>query len=679
VKGVDPPARRDPDAGFEAHGRWFDDPYAWMDDLGATETKEWIAGQEAATRRVLDAVPGRDWLRAQLDRATAYSRQSVPMSAGADTEFRWEADEHDEKLRLVLRRAGHDPQTVLDPNTWPADEVLVFAQSSPDGRLVAFATSVGSHHGPLLRILDVETGEVLPDRPTGGNHASVAWLPDSSGFFFVATPSSSEVYGEAVHEHTVGSGTRPAVEPPSDPEFWPSVEVSECGRFAVITTWDFVHTTTVHLLRLSDRAVLPVAATMQSLNRVQVVDDTLLIHTDLDAPRGRLCTASLSAPQEWRTLIPESADTLQSVSGVGGRLYAVYSHAASHRLQVHAADGTHLRDVALPSLGSINTNTGGGTVSGVNGSWHGTDVWVHFESFVQPPALYRYEFEAHRLVPYHVPDIGLDPSEYVTEQVWYDSFDGTPVSMFLVHRADLQRDGAAPVRLTGYGGFNIPNEPAYRSVNAVWLQLGGVVAVANIRGGGEYGRAWHEGAVGTKRQNAFDDFAAAARWLTTAGYTTPDRLLGRGNSNGGLLVAVAALQAPDAFRAVFCRAPLLDMVGFTRFGHLSASTVEYGSPDDPVEGPYLAGYSPYHNIRSDRPYPVIAFVTALNDRNAPPHDPPKMVARMDAEADEGGPFLLLPLHSSGHAGGTTRSAVNEQDLDELAFHCWTLGVSAPVR
>ena len=678
VNAEHPVARRDPRSGYEAHGRWFADPYAWMESLDDTETCEWIAGQEAATRGVLDAVRGRDGLRAQVSRAAAYPRRLVPMSAGPGREFCWDADEGDEKLRFVLRRAGMDAQVVIDPNSWASDEVLVFATPSPDGSLVAFGTAVGGSEGPLIRILDVGTMEVLHDRPTGGNHASVAWSPDGRRFFFVASPSPEEAYPEAVFEHEIGSGTRRVFGGDHDSESWCTVEVSECGRFAVLSTWDFVHANTVHLLRLADRAVLPVAPAMRSLNRVQVLDEALLIHTDLDAPRGRLCLASLAAPTRWRTLIPEGPDTLQSVTGVGGRLYAVYSRAASHRLRVHDAHGAYLREVTLPALGSVNTNAGNGTVSGVSGAWHGTDVWVQFESFVQPPSVYRYDFETDVLAPHHVPDVGLDPSDYVTDQVWYTSHDGTPVSMFLVHRDDLQRDGSAPVRLCGYGGFNIPFEPCFTPVNAVWLKRGGLLAVANVRGGGEYGREWHEAAIKTRRRTAFDDFVAGARWLTAAGYTTPDRIVARGNSNGGLLVAAAALRAPETFRAVFCRAPVLDMLRFTRFGYLGAATAEFGSPDDPIEGPYLAGYSPYHNIRSDQRYPAMAFVAALNDRTAPPYDPLKMVARLQAEASRGGPYLLLPLRDSGHSGGTTRTALIEQDLDELAFHYWALDlIGAP--
>jgi prolyl oligopeptidase len=304
-------------------------------------------------------------------------------------------------------------------------------------------------------------------------------------------------------------------------------------------------------------------------------------------------------------------------------------------------------------------------------------VWVSFTSFVQPPSVYRYDYAADLLTPYHVPDVGLDVSAYVTDQVWYESLDGTRVSMFIIHRKDLPRDGRQPVRLSGYGGFNISNEPRFTALNAAWLKLGGVLAFANVRGGGEYGRDWHDAALKTRRQNAFDDYIAAARWLVSAGYTTPSRLASRGNSNGGLLVAVTAMQAPDAFGAVYCRAPILDMLRFPKFSFLSSATVEYGSPDDPTEGAYLASYSPYHNVRSDRRYPAMTFVSALNDRQAPPYDPPKMVARLQAEATRGGPYLLLPLRASGHGGATTLTALIEQDVDELSFYCWALDVVPP--
>jgi prolyl oligopeptidase len=681
-----PAARRDPNSGYTLHGRQFDDPYAWLERLDDAETQAWMAAQEAATRAVLDAVPRR-WLRAELARASRYARRSAPIrTATRGREFLWQADANDDKLKLMLRRGEGAPlEPVLDPNTWPSDEVLVFAVPSPDGALVAFGKAVGSSHGAQIHVLDVETGQLLPDRPRGTSHESLAWRPDGSGFFYAACPEPGEVpagdeaHWNAIYEHRLGSGA-PARRIFGDDrvkEYWCSVKVSECGRFAVLYKWDFVHANVVYLLRLADDALIPVAPEMRALNQVQVIGDTLLVHTDLDAPRGRACIAPLAAPAEWHTLIPEGADTLQTIAGVGGRLYAVYSQVASHRVRVYAEDGAYLREMALPALGSVNRNEGEGVVSGVNGAWAGDAVWVSFQSFVQPPSLYRYDYAADRLTPYHVPDVGLDPAAYETEQAWYESRDGTRVSMFVVRRKGQPRDGRQPVRLSGYGGFNISVEPRFTAVNTAWLKLGGALAFANVRGGGEYGRAWHQAATRTRRQNAFDDYIAAARWLVAAGYTTPARLASRGNSNGGLLVAVAAMQAPQAFGAVFCRAPTLDMLRFPSFGHMSSAVSEYGSPDDPVEGPYLAGYSPYHNVRADRPYPAMLFVSALNDRLAPPYDPLKMVARLQAEGAQGGPYLLLPLRASGHGGGTTLTALVEQDADELSFYCWALGVAPP--
>jgi prolyl oligopeptidase len=684
---VYPPTRRDSQSGYIAHGRWFDDPYQWLEQLDDGEVQEWITAQEVITHQVLQAVPGRDWLREVVRQSTRYARLSTPIRTNPDgREFVWQANADDDKLKLLLRRSASAPlETVLDPNRWASNEALVFAVPSPNGALVAFGKAIGSSHGASIHVLDVETGQMLPDRPRGVSHESLAWLPDSSGFFYAAYPERGEVPPEeatqwhAVYEHRIGS-TEPARRVFGDDqikEYWCSVKISQCGRFAVLYKWDFVHANVVYLLRLADHVLLPVAPKMRALNQVQVIGETLLIQTDLDAPRGRACSALLSASTEWHTLIPESGDTLQTITGIGGRLYAVYAHQASHRVCIYSSDGEYFRDVALPALGSVNRNEGEGVVSGVTGSWDSNDVWIHFQSFVQPPSIYRYDYTADHLTPYHVPDTGLDATAFVTEQVWYESRDGTPVSMFIVQHKDVLRDGGQPVRLSGYGGFNISIEPRYAAVTTAWLQLGGVLAFANVRGGGEYGRAWHEAAIKTRRQHAFDDYIAAARWLVSAGYTAPSKLVSRGNSNGGLLVAVAALQAPDAFGAVFCRAPTLDMLRFPQFAHMRSAESEFGSPDDPIEGPYLAAYSPYHNVHADNRYPVLMCVSALNDQLAPPYDPLKMIAKLQAEAKQGGPYLLLPLRDSGHSGGITITAHIEQDVDELSFSCWALNIVPP--
>jgi prolyl oligopeptidase len=439
-----PTARRDPNSGYTLHGRWFDDPYAWLEQLDDEETQTWIAAQEAVTHSVLNAVPGRGWLRAAVARARRHAQLSPPIPAGSHgREFLWQADASDEKLKFMLRRGKDAPlETVLDPTTWASNEVLVFAVPSPDGTLVAFGKSVSGAHDAVTHVLDVETGRLLPDRPRGTAHESLAWRPDGSGFFYAAFPEPGEVPAgdesqwHSVYEHRLGSGA-PARRIFGDDRvkrYWCAVEISECRRFAVLYKWDFVHANVVYLLRLADDASVPVAPDMRSVNYVHVIGEKLLVQTDLYAPRGRLCVAPLTAPTEWRTLIPESSDTLQTVTGVGGRLYAVYSQAASHRVRIHAEDGTYLREVALPALGSVSHTSGGGVISGVRGAWGGDEVWVDFTSYVQPQSVYRYDYEADRLTPYHVPDVGLDASAYVTDQVWYESRDGTRVSMFIIHR-----------------------------------------------------------------------------------------------------------------------------------------------------------------------------------------------------------------------------------------------------
>ncbi|MGW2200371.1 hypothetical protein ACWCSH_49750, partial [Streptosporangium sp. NPDC001682] len=315
-----PGTRRDPDSGRTLHGRWFADPYAWLERLDDAETQAWIAAQEAVTHSVLRAEPGRDWLRAAVSRSARHARLSPPISAGPlGREFVWRADAGDEKLSLMLRRRRGAPlEAVLDPNTWPSDEALVFAVPSPDGALVAFGKAVGGTHDAVIQVLDVETGRLLPDRPRGTGHTAPAWRPDGSGFFYAACPEPGEVpagdeaHWNAVYEHRLGSDepARRIFGDDQEKEYWCSVRISECGRFAVLYKWDYVHANVVYLLRLADDAFLPVAPVMRSLNQVQVVGDSLLVHTDLDAPRGRLCVAPLTAPTEWRTLIPENSDTL---------------------------------------------------------------------------------------------------------------------------------------------------------------------------------------------------------------------------------------------------------------------------------------------------------------------------------------------------------------------------------
>lgn len=676
-----PLARRDEQHGFWQRGQWYSDPYAWLEHLDAPETQQWIAAQAEITNELLSNYAND--LRDTLSQASRYEQQSKPIKAGPHRIF-WQSKPSDEKPILMIMRNGQtQAEVLLNPNTWPANEVMVFAEPSPNGQWLAIGKAVGSSHAPKIQIFSIETGDWLPDAPYGSDHNSVAWLPDSNSFLFTACPAPGDVpVGEeslwnAIYEHRLGSASDQRIlGDDQHSEYWFDLRISENADYAVLYAWDYVHANTAYLLNLNDRSISQVTPQMQAINTVQVIGDTLLIHSDLDAPRGRVCVAPLATPQDWETLIPEGEHLLQSVIGVAGHYYVVFSQGGAHIVRIYNTKGEYLRELPLPALGTVNSNGGNGLINGISGTWAGDEVWIQFSSFLQASSLYRYHYDTNVLEPYYVPQLGIASEDYITKQVWYESADGTQVSMFLVHHKDLQRDQQNPVRLNGYGGFNISLEPRYSPLNVAWLKMGGVLAFANIRGGGEYGREWHQAALRTNRHKAFEDYIAAARWLVSSGYTTSSKLISRGNSNGGILVATTALQAPDAFGAVFCRAATLDMLTFPRFGYLSAAVTEFGSPDDPTEGAYLASYSPYHNISSEQHYPPIVFVSALNDHSAPPYDPIKMQARLRAENHVGGPYLLMPLHNSGHGGATTQSAQIEQDLNELRFYCWALAYNA---
>ncbi len=651
-----------------------EDPYRWLEDLESPRTQAFIADHERLTRQVLNGVPGRDEWRALLE--SKIHREQVQSLGGG---FHLEQEAGCDRPTLTLHPPGDEPRQLLTPDDWETGASLAFAAPSPTGAYVALGWSERGSDSARIQVLEVATGRLLDRRPIGRHHSHVAWLSDGSGFYYSACPETGE---DADHWK---SFYRYRLDAPDEAgrclrvfgddrvkEYWCAAEVSECGRYALFYKYDFVHACDVYLQRIGDDVLTPVATEMRSLSRVQVIGEQLLIWTDLEAPRGRCCVAPLTAPAEWRTLIPEAENVLQSVTGIGGRIYAVGSRAGCHEVTVHSLDGQFLREVRLPSLGTVNHHDGNGVVNGLTGTWAGGQVRVSFESILVPPATYRYNYDTDQLTPERAPEVSFPASEYVAEQVQYPSTDGVSVPMLLVRHRDAQPDGNQRVRLTGYGGFGIPFESRWNPATAAWLETGGMLAFAGIRGGGEYGKAWHDAARGRNRQHAFDDYIAAARWLVSAGWTEPNRIVSRGNSNGGLMVTVTAMQAPEAFGAVIARAALLNMLEFPRFGFLASATVEYGSPDDPEDAACLAAYSPYHNVRSDQAYPAMLFIAPLNDGISPPYDPLKMTVRLEEEAPQGGPYMLLPLRETGHDGGSTASALVEQNLDELCFCHWAL-------
>jgi len=410
----------------------------------------------------------------------------------------------------------------------------------------------------------------------------------------------------------------------------------------------------------------PVVTGMDAQYSVDEYDGRLFITTDKDAPLYKVFTAPADRPgrENWKEFLPEAADKLEYLSFVGGRLYAVYSHNVCTLVKVYDKEGRFIRELSLPTLGSAS----------VWGYDSKPDVWVSFSSFTYPSTVFKYLYDKNELKLYHRPPIDVDVSGYAVDQVWYASGDGTKIPMFLIHRKDLQKNGVNPVMLTGYGGFNISESPYFSTVYTVWLEAGGMVALPNLRGGGEFGKTWHEAGMKEKKQNVFDDFLAAAQWLIANKYTTPARLAIEGGSNGGLLVGAALVQRPDLFRAVSCGVPLLDMVRYHKFGMANEWAEEYGNADDAGAFKWLYAYSPYHHVKDGTAYPAVLLTGSEDDARVDPMHARKMAARLQAASPGGRPVLLIVQQASGHGGGTTLTTLIGQTADSYAFLMHEVGM-----
>ncbi|MFH1231719.1 MAG: prolyl oligopeptidase family serine peptidase, partial [Planctomycetota bacterium] len=487
---------------------------------------------------------------------------------------------------------------------------------------------------------------------------------DNSGFYYSAYSKIETFWFPAVYLHKLGT-------PSSEDKkvFWHgevkeyihTAIISEDGEYAVFYRSTFNHNE-VYLKKLNnDEPMIPIATGFDAqYNIIKVIKDKLIIWTNSNAPKGKVYVIDVDKPnkENWKELIPQADDNLLSVSAISGCLYALYSHNAFSVIKIYTIDGEYIRDITLPTIGSAT----------IWGYWSKNDVWVSFTSFTYPSTTFKYDFDKNELKLYHRPPIDIDVSNYVAEQVWYKSKDSTNVSMFLIHHKDVVKNENNTVYLYGYGGFNIPMNPYFSTVYTIWLEAGGMVAIPNLRGGGEYGEEWHKAGMLDKKQNVFDDFIAAAEWLIKNKYTKPQKIAIGGESNGGLLIGAVVVQRPDLFNAAYCGNPLLDMLRYHRFSDISCFwTEEYGSANNPEQFKYLIKYSPYYNVVDGTRYPAILLVGSDNDKVCYLFHIMKMVARMQEANPDGNPILLLLQKKSGHGGGTTLSETIQQQADIWSF------------
>jgi prolyl oligopeptidase len=661
------------------HGEAIADPYRWLEDGEAPETKLWTDRQNELTQSYLAAAPAREQIRRRLGELLSIGVLGTPTPVRG--RYFYLRREGRQNQPVLYWRHGLDStdRVAVDPNglNEAGTTALDWYYPSEDGRLLAYGLSENGSEESVLHLLDLESGRQLPDRIPRMRAAALAWLPDGIAFYYSRHPAQDEVppgeehYHRAIYYHRLGANPAddPLVYRPAQKEYWPGVSLSPDGRWLLIQVARTFDQTDLYVRDLaSGGPLVPVAENLPASFEGEIAHGRLFIRTNLDAPTYRLYAVDPEHPQSqaWREIVaPRAEAVLESAIVAGHRLALTYLERASSRLRVTDLEGRTVQEVPLPALGSL---------FGVDAEWDGQELFYGFSSYTVPPSVYRIDLTTGSSALWRRVEADIDPAQFEVRQVSYDSRDGTTVSMFLVHRAGLPLNGDNPAYLTGYGGFNISMTPSFSRSLLLWLEHGGVVAIPNIRGGGEYGEGWHQAGILASKQNSFDDFIGAAEWLIAQGYTRPGRLAAAGGSNGGLLVGAVLTQRPDLFRAVLVQVPLLDMLRYHRFLIARLWIPEYGSADDPVQFRWLRDYSPYHHVRDGVAYPAVLLATAESDTRVDPMHARKMAARLQAATSTDRPILLRLESRAGHGAGKPLSKVLDELSDSWTFVFSELGV-----
>jgi len=684
-----PPVARAYPVTENLHGRPITDLYRWLEDANSAETQRFVAEQNAFTRGVLERAPGREKLRQRIEQLLTIGRVTAPRIGGS--RYFYERREGRQNQPIVYVREGPDgaEQALIDVNALSPDGTIALDwwYPSEDGRYVAHGTSRDGSELSTLRVIEVETRRLLADKIERTRAASLAWLPDSSGFYYTRYPSIGEVptgeemYHRRVFFHSLAAeksdgSADPLIFPAGGcalaPEHWPSVSISNDGRWVLIEVSEGWTKSELYLKELFPGAgdFLQLTSGENFLYHGEVLDGQVYITTNEGAPRFRVFKVDCARPgrSQWTEIIPESEGVIEGHAAIiGRRLFVHYIQNASSRLKVFDLEGKLVAEVPMPALGSIFD---------LGGSWSSDRGFFGFVSFAVPPTVC--EVTLHGAVKQWARvESGIDPALYQIDQQWFNSKDGTRVPMFVVSKKGLIRNGRNPTLLSGYGGFNVGRTPLFnRNLMLLLLEHGGVYVDVQLRGGNEFGEDWHRAGMLEQKQNVFDDFIAAAEYLIAQKYTDPAHLAIQGGSNGGLLMGAALTQRPDLFRAVVCQVPLLDMLRYQGFQIAKLWIPEYGTADDPKQFEYLYAYSPYHHVKPRTEYPAILFMTAESDTRVDPMHALKMAALLQAQAANGPdrPILLRVDSRAGHGVGKPITKLIDDALDVWSFLFWQLGV-----
>ena len=663
------------------HGTRVRDPYRPLEDPDSPETRAWIDAQNALAMPYLTSIPARSAIKDRLTRIWNYERFSDVSKAG-ERYFWYRNDGLQDRSVLYTSTSLTGAATVLiDPNKFP-DKTMSLAGTTPfrDGKLVAFQLQRAGSDWREIGFLNAETGKELPDRLKWVKFSAPAWSEDGKGLYYsrYSEPApgakASELVNQKLYYHKLGTpqseDTLLYFRPEHERWAYDAIE-TEDRRYLLIAVWRSTEEENAIFYRKA--AGGPVVELLPDFDAQYVLagsdGDVLYFRTTHNAPRGRLIAIDLRKPERanWREIVPESVDVLESVSFMDGVFIAAYLKDARSQVRIFEKTGKPAGEVPLPGVGRAY---------GFGGRQSDSETFFTFTSFTVPSTVYRLGLKTRTASVFKQPKVPADLSRYETSQVFYASKDGTRIPMFLTHRKGLKRDGSNPVYMSGYGGFRVPVTPFFSASNLVWLEMGGVIAVPGIRGGGEYGAKWHEAGIKTRKQTGFDDFIAAAEYVIAEKYTQPRKLAISGGSNGGLLVAACLVQRPELFGAAVPKVGVLDMLRFHKFTVGWAWTSDYGSPDNPEEFKVLRAYSPYHNVRKGIEYPPTLITTADHDDRVVPAHSFKFAAALQAAQEGNAPIMIRIQTKAGHGGGSPLSMIIDEHADVWAFIVKSLDVRA---
>ena len=663
------------------HGIRVPDPYRWLEDLNSDQTAAWVKAQSSLTNSYLDAIPGRQVLKNHLTKLWNVERLGVPSFEGGSYFFSKNNGLQNQSVLYSTKSLDIEPTVLLDPNTLSSDGTVALKsyEVSPDGKYLAYSTSASGSDWVEWQVREISSGKDLSDHLKWSKFSGASWSKDSKGFYYGRFPKpkgGDEMIAKNIHKkiyyHEIGTPQDEDLlvyERPNKPKQGLYAWVTEDGKYLLIQVSQGTDTKNglfyKDLTNPTSKVIELLADFDASYDFITNLGSNFIIRTDLNSPKQKVVSIDLNAPisTQWKTIIPESKETLRSVSHIGGLFIANYLKDAPTEIRRFKTDGRPLPPVKLPGLG---------TATGFGGKSNRNETFYYFTSFTSPGAVYRYDIARNASTLFKAPKTQFDRDNYESRQIFVTSRDGTKIPMFIVYKKSLKLDGNNPTLLYAYGGFNISLRPSYSPATIAWLDLGGIYVMANLRGGGEYGEEWHEAGMKLKKQNVFDDFIACAEHLISKKFTSSKKLSIAGGSNGGLLVGACMVQRPELYGACLPAVGVMDMLRFHKFTIGWAWQAEYGKPDELDDFENLLKYSPYHNLKPNN-YPATMVITSDHDDRVVPSHSYKFAAALQSAQNGPAPTLIRIESKAGHGAGTPTSKRIEAIVDKYAFLSKSLG------